>query len=645
LPSWKKYIVECSDGFPSAKYMCGIIGQINLDKPVDRNIFIGMCNALAHRGPDGEGQEYFQRDFIALGHRRLSIIDLTNAGTQPMANEDQTVWVIFNGEIYNFQILRKVLEEKGHHFNSHSDTEVILHSYEEWGIECVKRFRGIFAFGLWDDKKRELFLARDHLGVKPLYYFYNNKTLIFASEIKAIILNPSIARCLRYDAVCDYLSYGYVPFDKSILENIWKLPAGHYLLFSKKKIMVEKYWDFKYTGEITDEEEAKEQLLGSLKDAVKCQLVSDVPLGVFLSGGIDSSAITALMASARPEKINTFTIGFDQERLNEIPYAKRVAGLFNTDHNEQIVTYDIALDTLKSFVDIYDEPFYDSSGIPTYIVSAMARKKVKVILAGDGGDEIFAGYKRYNQIVKVSGFGLPQAFQKMLARLLWYPLNWAGQWSSTASETANLLNQETIGLIPNYFQQIGFLDFFTQKSILSHQVGQSLPDDPYWLIRKFWQDSYPTVTKTQYLDIKTYLVDDILTKVDRASMANSLEVRVPLLDYRLVELAFRISSQLQFARNERKHIFKKTLRRLLPEDVLTTRKKGFSVPMREWIGQGLRTQAEQLIKNGSLVSRSIMNPDQILGFISVAPAEQVWLILSLELWSRRWLDGETVVIT
>lgn len=618
--------------------MCGIIGIVN-QEIIDINIAKTMCAALSHRGPDADGVRLLNNDRVALGHRRLSIIDLTDSGTQPMTNEDGRIWVTYNGEIYNFESIRKELQKSGHIFRSYTDTEVILHAYEEWGINCVERFRGIFAFGLWDDRLKQLWLARDHLGVKPLYYYYDNDKLFFASELKAILAHPSVLRNVQNDALSDYLAYGYIPFDRSIIENVSKLPAGHHLLYSDGNLKLKEYWDVSYTGEIVDIEEAKYLLREALQDAVQLQLVGDVPVGVFLSGGVDSSAITAVMSQTY-QRMHTFTIGFDEDEFDETKYAQQIATAFKTVHSQRKVSYEVARQIIPLFPSIYDEPFYDSSGIPTYIVSQLARTQVKVVLGGDGGDELFAGYKRYDNFVKTVGDGSSSMLQRAGLKMLWRSVSSAQRYFSSLIAVGDYLKMKTQEPVVSYFNKVGFLDYNTQRLLLHPHIGASISRDTLWLLRKYWRDSYPRVTAAQYVDLKTYLVDDILTKVDRASMFHGLEVRVPLLDHKLVELAFQISHDITYLNGKRKHLFKETISPLLPNNALSERKKGFSVPIETWLKNGLQSYATQMLLDGSLVNRAILNPKATEKFLLSCRPTHVWLLLALEMWARMWLDGD-----
>jgi asparagine synthase (glutamine-hydrolysing) len=622
--------------------MCGILGQINLSSPINPHTFETMCATLAHRGPDAQVVKFFDAPPVALGHRRLSIIDLSDAARQPMSNEDGSLWLTLNGEIYNFAALRGELQKVGHRFKSNSDSEVVLHAYEEWGRGCLDRLRGIFAFGVLDRRESRLFLARDPIGVKPLYYYLDETSLVFASEIKAILADPSLPRALRLDALSDYLAYGYVPHDRSIFQNIYKLPAGHFLTYSDGKIQIQRYWHLDYSGEINDASEAIELLQAALEEAVQLQLVSDVPVGVFLSGGVDSSAVTALMSDHYPGNTDTFTIGFEGEEFDETPYARRISSYLNTNHHEQKLSYDAAREQIPLFPEIYDEPFYDSSGMPTYLVAQLARSRVKVVLGGDGGDEIFAGYQSYDRFIDQVGASVPHPITRAGARLLFPPLRRLRRTFPQFSPLAKSVRQRIREPLASHFRTVCFLDGAAQRRLLHPSAASQLSLDTLWLFRKFWREDYPRLSAVQYLDFHTYLVDDILTKVDRAGMAHGLEVRVPLLDQKLVELAFKISPDLHYAGGERKALFKKAVAGRLPEDILSTRKMGFSVPMEDWLAQGLGESAQHLLRDGSLVSRQIIDPQAVTKFLLSANFKFTWLLLELELWARHWLEGQSL---
>ena len=556
-----------------------------------------------------------------------------------MSNEDGSCWITFNGEIYNFQSLRKRLIESGHAFRSRTDTEVILHAYEEWGQSCLQHFRGMFAFGLWDQRRHSLWLVRDRVGIKPLYYYWDGKRFVFASELKAIVKDRTIPRRLDMNALSAYLAYGYVPLDRCIFENFKKLPAGCQLTFAEGKIRIEPYWDVQYSGVLRNESESVAALRAALDEAVRLRLVSDVPLGLFLSGGIDSSAVAAFMQRSQPEPIRTFTIGFEVPQFDERPYARTVAQHLGTAHHERILTFDRARELIPQFARIYDEPFFDCSGIPTYLVSEFARQQVKVVLGGDGGDEVLAGYGWYDQFLAgyepLSALDSLRPFTRLLAGMVgsihrgWGRLGRLAYWARRVSRDP----------VDVYFARMGFLSWPAQRSLLTQAAAAQVCEDPLWLFRRFYHKDWPAITALQYLDLKTYLVDDILTKVDRASMAHGLEVRVPLLDHQVIELAYQASSDLVYKNGERKYLFKQALRGLLPEETLSTRKKGFSVPIVDWFEQGLREQARTLLLEGSLVSRRIFHSESLSDYVTTEHPGRVWLLLSLEMWARQWLEG------
>jgi len=618
--------------------MCGILGQLNSDKPIEENTFLKMIETLTHRGPDDFGLKFFESGRIALGHRRLSIIDLSSSARQPMSNEHNDVWVVFNGEIYNFRQLRTRLEKKGHSFRNDSDTEVLVHAYEEWGDQFLLQLQGIFAFGIWDKRRKRLFLARDHLGVKPLYYFCDKERFYFASQIRAIIADNSVPRRINAASFGDYLAYGYVPFDRCIFEGMAKLPAGHYLIYQDGKVEIHKYWDFTYNGAIKDPEEAIRLVISAFRDAVEAQLVSDVPVGVFLSGGIDSSAVASLMKQSGSDPVRTFTIGFDDPAFDETPYASHVNRYLDAEAHQEILSYDLASELIPMFPKIYDEPFFDTSGIPTYLVSRLASRHVKVILSGDGGDEIFAGYLWYDRFVEKAGYAPFSTRDYRIARILKHLFLGQSIQFAPIKRMRKWCDRVLSNPIKTYFLIQGFLDREAQLGLLTGDYQQRIEKNTYWLFDMFFKSNWPRITAAQYLDIKTYLVDDILTKVDRASMSHGLEVRVPLLDPKLVELSFNIQCNLQYGNGERKHLFKKALINDLPEEILTTRKKGFSVPIDNWMNQGLHNECLKTLKDGLLVQSGILDPIGTARFLNNCDRGKfLWLLLSAELWARTWL--------
>lgn len=591
--------------------MCGILGTIDTRQPIHRNAFQSMLHTLQSRGPDGAGIEQRDGGHVQLGHRRLSIIDLSDAGQQPMPNEDESVWLVFNGEIYNFQQLRRRLENAGHRFRSQTDSEVIIHAYEEWGDDCVNELRGIFAFAIWDEPRRRLFLARDQLGVKPLYYWQHEAGFVFASQPRAIVEHPKFTRTLNEESLAAYLAYGYVPHDACIFDGVAKLPAGHRLVYEQGQATRQEYWRLAYNPLIVNRQEAEAAVRNSIEEAVDLQMVSDVPIGVFLSGGVDSSTVTGLVTSRSSVRIPSFTIGFDRPEKDEREFAALAAKALGTKPHVREMCLEDAFEYLQLVVNTYDEPFYDGSALPSLMVAQLAHENhIKVVLAGDGADELFAGYLRYDAFHNP---GRVARFKRML------------------------FGEGTESALNRYFQLIGFLDR-DAIDLLTGRVGF----DHLGPLRNFWNPDVPTVTAAQLLDMKTYLIDDILTKVDRASMACSVEARVPLLDHKLVETAFTIDHSLIYEGSERKSLMKRAVREWVPPEILTTRKKGFSVPTKHWMERRLYTMARAFLRDGSLVSRGIFRPLGIERLMKSAHPHHTWLVLIAELWARRWLENEQI---
>ena len=518
--------------------MCGIVGVLDLKKTPDRRLIERMTTIMHHRGPDGAG--YHIEGPVALGHRRLSIIDLSG-GAQPLCNEDGTVWITFNGEIYNFLELRDELIDKGHRFKTRSDTETIVHAWEEWGGDCPKKLRGMFAFAVWDARKGQLFLARDRLGKKPLYYTTDGSRFVFASEIKALAQDPDVKRELDPAALADYLNYHYIPFPGTIFKGIHKLEPGHCLLAQgggssvgtsgssrpaeTVQISIRPYWTLFYDPDHSlSEEDWVEALRDKLQEAVRIRLISEVPLGAFLSGGIDSSAVVALMSRVQSEPVKTFSIGFREDDFSELKYARQVADLFGTDHHEFVVEPD-AMEVLPQLAWEFDEPFADSSAIPTYYVSKMAREYVTVILSGDGGDETFAGYRRYRWARDMGRYDwLPEWLRRSLFGLPASLMPEGVKGKGTLQHFSRGPFERYAGL--NTFGQNGYLGQLLSPDVLYElSNGKGLPD--YSAMRNFYDEcpDQDYLTRIQYVDTKTYLAEDILTKVDRASMLCSLEAQ------------------------------------------------------------------------------------------------------------------------
>jgi asparagine synthase (glutamine-hydrolysing) len=578
--------------------MCGICGIFEFERredlPAER--VHRMNQTMIHRGPDDGG--VFTGPGIGLGHRRLSIIDL-GGGHQPMSNEDGTVWVLLNGEIYNYPELRAELLQRGHRFTTKSDTEAIVHLYEEFAEGCFERLRGMFSIALWDARNRKLVLARDRVGKKPLFYAANEEGIVFGSELKALLATNSIPRDIDDLAVSDYFSFGYIPAPKTIYRAVRKVMPGHYLVASSSGVREHPYWDLSF-GHVEERSEAEwcERLRHELCEATRIRLMSDVPLGAFLSGGIDSSSVVAMMTHLMKRAVTTCSIGFDEEKYDEAAFARQVAGLFSTDHHERKVDPD-ALSVVDKLAWHYDEPFADSSAIPTYYVSKIARENVTVALGGDGGDESFAGYRRYkmdhNENVLRSYF--PARMRRAVFGPLgrWYPaLAWAPRIFRGKSTFQNLSRSPLEG----YFNSISYFRPDDKERLFSRDFQRRLGGyESIEVFRHYYDraDTDDLLSKIQYVDIKTYLTDDILTKVDRASMAVSLEVRAPMLDHKFLELAASIPSSFKLRNGAGKYILKRALQPVLPDNILHRAKQGFAIPLDVWFRRDLKEMAQPLI--------------------------------------------------
>jgi|HubBroStandDraft_6_1064221.scaffolds.fasta_scaffold04622_3 asparagine synthase (glutamine-hydrolysing) len=571
--------------------MCGICGIFEFDqqREIPRELVHRMTQTIIHRGPDDEGT--FVGPGIGLGFRRLSIIDVAG-GHQPLSNEDGRVWVMLNGEIYNYLELHDDLIKRGHRFNTRSDTETIVHLYEEYGEECFARLRGMFAIALWDSRQQKLLLARDRVGKKPLFYAADSKRILFGSELKCLLAGDSLPRDMDIQALSDYFSFGYIPAPKTIYRAAQKLLPGHYLVASANGVRVERYWDISFGHlEQRSEEEWCEILRHQLCEATRMRLMSEVPLGAFLSGGVDSSSIVAMMAKIMRRPVTTCSIGFEEQEYDEADFARKVAEQFHTDHHEQVVRPN-ALDVLNKLVWHYDEPFADSSAIPTYYVSQVARQYVTVALGGDGGDESFAGYRRYyfdrfeNQM---RGF-IPAPLRKTVFGPLGHmypPLAWAPRFLRGKATFQSLARSPLEG----YFNSVSIFRPGEKPNLFTSDFRAALGNyDSMGVLRQHYDraDTPDLLSRIQYVDIKTYLTDDILTKVDRASMAVSLEVRAPLLDHELMETVATIPSSLKLVGREGKYIFKKAMAPILKSEILDRKKQGFAVPLDRWFREDLR---------------------------------------------------------
>lgn len=628
--------------------MCGICGKINFDdSPVDRSLLKSMTASLIHRGPDDEG--IYVKGNVGLGHRRLSIIDLSPLGHQPMSNEDGSIWIVFNGEIYNFPELRETLVKKGHIFRSKSDTETIIHLYEEYGIACLEYLRGMFAFAILDDKNKSLFLARDRIGKKPLYYCHSGNSFVFASEIKAILHDDSYPKRPDYMAIHHYLTYQDVPSPWTAFEGIKKLAPAHYLILKNGKIEVNHYWKLSYLPKHKmSEKDLKEEIIERLREAVRIRLLSDVPLGAFLSGGIDSSAIVALMSGLMGVPVKTFSIGFKEETYNELKYARKVAEKYKTDHTEFIVE-PRALDIIDKIVWHYNEPFADPSAIPTYYVSKLAREHVTVILNGDGGDENFAGYGRYPALAFSERIHriFPNALAALLlkavmplphgtdpANLVWRTKRFLQEYL----KPLELRNGHWLCHFSTAMKQNLYTDAFARK--VGGIDSFDLLMDQY---REAQADTF--IDKTLSADVMMYLPDALLVKVDVASMANSLEARSPLLDHEFMEFVARIPAELKLKGNTTKYILKKALKGILPNEVLSRGKMGFGVPLDHWFRNELKEMVYDTLLSDTAAQRGYFRQTFVKQMLYEHVLGQwnwqnhIWNLLMLELWHRKFIDG------
>jgi len=630
--------------------MCGICGIVGPER-VEHDVLARMTGVLRHRGPDDEGffvREYEQGPCVGLGFRRLSIIDL-ESGNQPIANEDGSVQLVFNGEIYNFRELRKELEARGHRFATNADTEVIVHLYEDDGPRCVERLNGMFAFALWDERKRELVLARDRFGKKPLYYAELGRSLLFGSELKALLQHPSCPRELDFESLSKYLALEYVPTPHSIYGGVRKLPAAHLLRWRNGSSSIEPYWDLSFASAEVDgrsDDDYVEEFRSRLREAVRRRLVSDVPLGAFLSGGIDSSSIVAMMVDALPAgAVKTFTIGFGERSFDESEHARRVAEHFGTDHHEDVFTPGVLIDLLPAVVDVLDEPFADASILPTYLLSRYTRESVTVALGGDGSDELLAGYPTF-AAERVSRF---YPMPRLLHERVIVPLAERLPVSTANFSLDFKLKRFLRGVrSPAALRHPIWLGSFTPHE--QEKLLVRAPVDPFEEHRRRFADA-PTRDRLErliYLYAKTYLQDDILVKVDRASMANSLEVRAPFLDVELVEFLGRVPPRLKLHRFDTKHLLKRAMADLLPPGIASRAKKGFGIPVAEWFKNELREPLQDELAPARIRQQGIFEPATVERLISEHMTgrrdhrKPLWTLFVFQLWHRRWVEAQSM---
>jgi asparagine synthase (glutamine-hydrolysing) len=624
--------------------MCGIAGIVSSDRTerIEESLVHQMCEAIVHRGPDDEG--LLARQNTGLGMRRLSIIDLAG-GHQPVFNEDRSAWIVFNGEIYNFPNLRPQLEARGHRFYTNTDTEVIVHLYEDMGADCVQKLRGMFAFALWDERRQCLLVARDRLGKKPLHYALHNGKLYFASEIKSILtVAPELAEVNRA-ALMQYMYLGYVPDPATAFSRIHKLPPGHMLEFQRGELRVCKYWDLPEYGTVKpmSEEECLAEMEARLAEATRIRLISDVPLGALLSGGTDSSTVVALMARASSKPVKTFAIGFRQADFDESQYARLVAQKFSTDHHELILEPDVVA-SLEKLTSSLEEPFSDPSILPTYFVSCLARQHVTVALSGDGGDELFAGYTRYGiQQRRQASAMIPESAWRFYRERL-FPLLPKGMRGRQLSYNLSLPWKE------RYADEVCLIPAFEREMpLLSPEFRATIAEsgDPQELLLQLFEaaPARDPVSQMLYVDTKTYLVGDILTKVDRMSMLTSLEVRVPILDHEFVEWVTSLGPEWKMRDGKQKYIFRKLAERVgVPREVLYRPKRGFALPLVHWTRNEMKELILGVLLDSRTLQRGYLDPKGVRHLLNEHfsgrrnHSGRVWRLLLFELWHRNFLD-------
>jgi asparagine synthase (glutamine-hydrolysing) len=625
--------------------MCGIAGRVNFrsEAAVDPALVRDMCDLIAHRGPDGEG--VWVDRFVGLGHRRLAIIDLTSAGSQPMTDGHGT-WITFNGEIYNFLELRRELESRGHRFRSRTDTEVLLAAYREYGVDCLSKLRGMFAFALWDAASRRLFVARDRLGKKPLHYVLDRDGIAFASEPKAFLADASFQARPRLDALFEYLTYQYVPSPLSAFEDVHKLPPGHYLLIENGNVVVKRYWKLSYREKADiSEDEACEALIAKLREAVKLRLISDVPLGAFLSGGVDSSLIVALMAELSG-RVRTFSIGFEESDFDELPYARSVAERYGTDHCEMVLRPDAAA-LIPELVWHYNEPYADASAIPTYCVSQMTRAHVTVALNGDAGDENFGGYRRYVADPAAERFDrLPRGVRRGVAAVA-SRLPVRRRTRSLPNRAARWLKRVSEPPQQRYARRITHFDPELQREICTPGFLAAAADrSPFAMLAESFcaSDARDDIDAMLDVDVNHYLPDCLLVKVDIASMAHGLEARSPMLDHEFMEFAASLPSQMKVRGAVTKYILKRAAEPFLPRENIYRAKRGFSIPLAPWFRGEFGDLAADVLLDGRLEQRGYFRMNVVRRMLDEhrrgagAWQIQLWNLLMLEYWHRMFVD-------
>ena len=627
--------------------MCGIAGWVNLENKTSSDgeaVLHSMCERMIHRGPDSEGLWFDET--VALGMRRLSIIDL-HTGEQPVYSEDKQIVAVMNGELYNFREVRNELEKRGHRFETNTDTEILPHLYEEFGETMLEHINGMFAFALWDLRKKKLLVARDRFGEKPLYYGVFDNQLIFASEPKVLLAHPKVSREINLDSLRQYLSFDYVPAPASIYKNISKLPSAHLLTVENGEVKTRRYWNISWEkrGE-TSIKTAANDLRELLADAVKMRLVSDVPLGILLSGGVDSSTVAAFATQFSGEKVKTFSIGFEEDSFDESKFARQVANHLQTEHYEEKLSVEKAADLISEIGTWLDEPVSDGSLIPTLLLARFVKKHVTVALGGDGGDEIFAGYPMYFAH-KVAGVynSIPQILRGNLIEPVIRNLPVSNKNLSFDYKAKRFVAAANFDTVTRHHSWFGSFSFAEQNNLLTREVLQNSSGDIYAGAKNLLQicDAENEIERMQFLDINFYLAEDILTKVDRASMAVSLETRAPFLDPRIAEFAASIPLEYKLKGKNGKYILKKAMENLLPKNILHRPKKGFGVPIAEWLKGRLNPLMRDLLAPERLRTQGLFNSEYVQKLVkdheigAVSNHKQLWTLLVFQLWYENFL--------
>ena len=619
--------------------MCGIVGRLNFnDQRVNPNELHLMCQAISHRGPDDQG--VWHKGPIGLGNRRLSIIDLSSAGHQPISNEDKTIWITFNGEIYNFKELRRRMIKKGHRFRSHTDTEIIVHLWEEYGVNCLKYLQGMFALALWDDRKKILFLARDRMGKKPLKYYLDNQKIIFASELKAILQANNVKKEPDLKAIDLYFGLEAVPAPWTGFKRIKKLPQASYLLVKNNQVIIKKYWQLDFLPKLElGEPELKQAVLDTLTEAVKLRMVADVPVGAFLSGGVDSSAIVAIMAKLSQKRINTFSVGFSESQYNELDYARIVAKRFNTIHHE-VVLQPQSFSMLGKLAQIYEEPYGDPSALPTYLVSQLASQKLKVVLTGDGGDDIFAGYQRYQRFTSIDNFHrLTPTWIKWILKLMLWP-SWP-VYNNTRILLWELLSGPGFKNYAAAYQGFQSPVGFKKKLYSPDFLKQINPDSGKKMFLKYLDNSLKPLDNVLLADLNIYLGQVLLPKIDLASMSQSLEVRSPFLDHHLVELAAKMPVTYKLKMGTTKYILKRSLEKILPKEIIYRPKMGFGFPLGKWLRNQWQRPITNLLLDPKSKYQNFLKPETVKTMIERPESgehndRRLWRVIMFEYWLQHY---------